>query len=695
MSNKKYIELNINGIIADLPAEGIDIQMTYVNPCAGGFGTISGNKSERSFNLPATKQNDSIFESYWNESQVNPAAVEEKDGAVYVNGVEILSGKVQLKTVEGIGVRYDFKGKNYQTSFVGNNADWFLLLKDKELGRDLDWTAENHTFDGTTIQSGFNQAPANGYAYGVIKLKGWANLESPPNTGYLVSLFECTPLLYIGHILNKIFNSIGYTLNSTFWANFVNERYVMPVPLPEKYPQDYSEDRLNIIAIKNIPVTINSTNVYAWDFDVQTKIPPISNPFQLSVPATLPVSGVGNTGQYTAPNGGFYSFTLRLSTNNVSGTVLVNITITTTSGSPIPPTYTIGPVSSGMTYDATVIAELEAGDVVEFYYAVQVLGIGSVDITGEVEVNGEAQITDGSPIDFTYLLNTWKQTDLIKGVTAAFNLCWETDPDLKTVLCEPKDNYLLTNRAVASSGIVAGFHSDNTNDLTYKVDLSKEKRTTAKNEVSEIQKYQWLQDGGDKTAESQNNLEDLPFDGGRYNLPANRFKKDTEEYTNPFFAPTLMYYDETIRPEGEELTPLIPLMWPDDYTKNRNADQNGVNFEPRILWFGGQRGGDGKFRGINPSGSPTTYLLPAREGKEIEISMYWDELDILGLSFRPKLFLFNNLYILKEINSYSPVIDRTTKTTLVYDLPPEQEDVNRIQNTLSIGYIIDFPNPDK
>ena len=357
---------------------------------------------------------------------------------------------------------------------------------------------------------------------------------------------------------------------------------------------------------------------------------------------------------------------------------------------------------------------------------------------GNIEVIGEAKISDGSPIDFRYLLNTWKITDFIKGLTAAFNLCWETDADLRTVLCEPKDNYLVTNRATSITAIVPGFHVNNSNDLTPKIDLKKEKRTQAKNEVAEVQQYQWAQDSADKTAEAQNSLEKLPFDGSQYILPLNRFKKDTEENENPFFAPTLMYYDETIRPDGQELTPLIPLLFPDDYTVNRNAEENNVIFKPRILWYGGQRGDDGEFKVIDQNGSPTDFLLPAlffvnyndptgldvslnwsdltirgnlvqgqmrrfylndlarkRKGKETELSMYWNEIDILELSFRNKIFINNKLFLLKEINSYSPIIDRSTKTILVYDTAAEQEDVNRIENTLSIGYILDFPLIDE
>jgi hypothetical protein len=335
-------------------------------------------------------------------------------------------------------------------------------------------------------------------------------------------------------------------------------------------------------------------------------------------------------------------------------------------------------------------------------------------------------------------------TDFIKGLTAAFNLCWETNVNLKTVLVEPKDDYLVTNRSTGLPSILPGFHTSTTTDSTPKLDFNKNGRVTAVNNIAETQQYQWKQDSSDKTAEAANELEDIPFDAAKYVMPLNRFKPDTEENENPFFAPTIMLFDEEIREETSLYTPCIPLMWPENYREVVRDVENETEFTPRILWFGGQRPGvgsdglDGIIETVDTLTKLTTKrFLPAlffvnyndptgldvslnwstltvngntvqghlqkfylresrrqREGKEIEEHIYWDELDILNLSFRPKILLNNGLYIMKEINSYSPIIDRSTKTILVYDLPAAQEDVNRIDNTLAVGFIGQYSDPD-
>lgn len=742
MSNKKYIHLNVDGTELDLPENNINLQLTYKNPCSEGFGTISGNKSERSFNLPASKQNDEVFENWWKVSQVNAAtAPTEKDAFVEINGLTVLSGKAQLKDVSTQGRFYERQGKEYQISFVGSNADWFEQLKDLELGRDLDWSAEQHNLTSLVISGAFNNTPADLFAYAVLKFKDWGSKLNA--TQARVDVYECTPLLFIGNILTKAFNSIGYTLSSGFWSNPVNERYVLPVPLLQKYPQEYSEDYLNVAATFTAPPnqavnSANPLNLTGINFDTQTKSPAVGpNPLVLSTPSTEIIGVTGNVAQYTAPDAGFYQWRLSVTVDNITGPCTFNFGFFGAGGGIQPQAgqqISLTPiVDDGKTYSFEQVVELEAGQVIETYFR---LSAFTLDVTNaSLEIIGEAKISPNSLIDFTYLLRDWKITDFIKGVTAAFNLCWETDVDLKTITCEPSDDYLVTSRALSSATIIDGFHIDNTNDFKPKLDFDKEGRVEAVNEIAEKQQYQWKQDSSDATAEAQNENEELPFDASRYDLPLNRFKRDTEENENPFFAPTLMLFDDSIRADVSTLTPLIPLLWPDNYRENPTAEENQQEFEPRILWFGSQRNPAAPFDGqINLYDSLTdtdsVVLLPAcffvnyndptgldvslnwatltingntvqghlqkfylaesarqRQGKEVEEWIYWDELDISQLSFRDKIFIDGDMYLLKEINAYSPIIDATTKTILTYDCPPEQEDVNRITNTLAIGFV--------
>lgn len=736
----KRLEIEIDGQICDLPQDNIDLQLNYVNPCADGFGTIAGNSSERSFTIPATKANNAIFENWYLPYQNNAAsAANEKDCQIRVNGLQLLSGKAQLEKVTTRGGLYRYKGGNYDVAFFGTNADWFDQLKDLELGRDLDWSSEQHTLDYATILAAYNNAPTDVYAYCIAKTKAWSNIVASQT---YVDVYESTPVLFISDILTKIFNSIGYTLPSGFFSNSVNQRYVLAVPLSEKYPQEFSEDYLNIRAEKTVPQIINgSTLPEGVDFTTQTQAPAVGpNPFTLSVGGSV-ISGVGNVGRYTAPYAGYYNIRMTVRVDNITTTTDFGFGFLGLSLGIVPAlSLSLTPANNGDTFFLEQTVELDAGDIIEFYAKVEA-GSKTVDITfASVEITGEAKIEAGSLIDFKYLLQDWKITDFIKGCVAAFNLCFETDVDLKTVTIDAKEDYLQYDRAGASVSVLSGFHFLSTTDITQKLDLEKEGEVKAINETSERQEYQWRQDGADKTAEAINENETLPFDAARYTMPLNRFKADTEVNENPFFAPSIMYADEAIRTDISFYTPLLPLLYPENIRENTTETENDTKFEPRILWFGGQRGNDvdGSFNLIDSSTSLTSKeVLPAcffvnyndttgqdvslnwsdleingntvqghmrrfylrdlarmREGKEVEAFIYWNSLDILNLSFRPKILIDNYAYILKKIEAYSPLINTSSKTLLVPDTDAAQIDVNAITNTVAIGFLASYQEPE-
>jgi hypothetical protein len=316
---------------------------------------------------------------------------------------------------------------------------------------------------------------------------------------------------------------------------------------------------------------------------------------------------------------------------------------------------------------------------------------------------------------------------------------------LKIVSVEPSDDYLLTSRALATTTIETGFHQETTTDTTPKQDLSKKGSVTNMNQTQETQYYKWKQDSADATAQGLNLNEDVELGGCKYNMPPNRFKPDTKQNENPFFSPTVMYYDEDIRSTTSEIVPLLPLFWPTDIRENTNnegAPENLTEFNPRLLWFGGARLGDidGNYKlydsstatvlssnavfpacffvnyndasglDVSLSYSDKTiqgnlvqghlrrfyldHLARLRQGKKVEMFIYWDELDILQLSFQNKVLINGDMYILEEINSFDPIVDSTTKTVLLYDFGAEQEDINAIDNTIALGVLGRYSDPE-
>jgi len=746
MSNKKYIEINIDGKNVDFSEEGLNLQLTFKNPCAGGFGEVQGNNSERSQTIPASKQNDEIFDNFWNVAQENETTGPiEKDSEIQVNGLNIFSGKAQMKKVTTNGRFYERQGKEYSVAFYGNNADWFELLKDKKIGFDLDWLSDLHDYTRTEVLAGWNANPAlKNYCYIVAKFKDWySDTATVPATSF-VDVFQSTPAVFISALVTKIFNSIGYTLTTSFFSSPVVSRYIMPLLLPEKYPQEFSEDYLNVAATKTITQNISSAaplGINGVFYTTQTKTPPLAvpNPLILSTVSSLIIGVIGNVSRYTAPYDGFYLWRISATLDNITAPLAVFNYTFYNGGSPGPDTgqqITISPIDNGKTFSFEGVFQLESGAKIESYCY---LSAGNLDIDfATLEIIGEANIVKDTPIDFKYLFSDLLITDFIKGLTAAFNLCWNTDTDLKTVNVLPSDNYLITDRAAATSTIIEGFHQDTFVDSTYLQDLSKSGNVTAMNNTKQTQYFKWKNDGSDTTQEGLNFNENIVLGAAKYNLPAGRFKPDTEQNENPFFAATVMFFDENIRHSSSELVPLLPLFWPADYREETTAETNTNTFVPRLLWFGGQRGLDGVIKYIDSStGLTGSTDLPAaffvnyndssgldvslsfadkvingltvqgqlrrfylnemarlRVGKRVTEWLYIEEVYILDLSFQNKVLIGGNMYILEEVNSFNPLVDTSTKVVLLYDVGAEQQDINFIDNTLALGVLSDYSNPE-
>ncbi|GAG75699.1 unnamed protein product, partial [marine sediment metagenome] len=93
-----------------------------------------------SFKLPMTDTNKSIF-SYVNEANVFTEITD--NGEIYIDGSIYLTGKVKvLDTIDYFKITISHKG-------------WIDNLTDVKLA-DLDWSADDHTFDKSTMDDSEN-----------------------------------------------------------------------------------------------------------------------------------------------------------------------------------------------------------------------------------------------------------------------------------------------------------------------------------------------------------------------------------------------------------------------------------------------------------------------------------------------------------------------------------------------------------
>ena len=707
-----YNRLIIDGQECDLPLGDFPFSISYQ---VTDEGFIAGSSSKRSITLPATSTNDAIFGDWGGISNNNGNAAEFRPFTYEQGGVTLFKGLAELQSAPLQSDRYRSRAKAYKVDLYGDNADWFLKLKDKLL---RDFTYDTAPYLAGTVAGGWvAEYPAAEFGFTLIKIKEFANAGS-------VAFDEFTPFVFIRTFIDKALDSIGYTLQSSFLNSNMFKRLIMPLPLPERYPQEFSEDYLNV-TVDDTQVGYAATFVGVYVFPNQTVTPLVgANPYNNA------------TGVYTAPFTGFYEVTLEASLSNIVGAGADFEFVGRIDGLASGIFMILGEVQAGPTgfYTANTnlrqvsnVLFLNAGQTIDFAAQVSANG-GTFDYTVEATIVGEAAAVFGSILDPKYLLRDYSVAGLFKGLQHMFNLRFEADTQAQTLRIEPADDFLYLNNTggLEPLQIREGFYQDNTDDVTQNLDISREGELYNETDVPEVTRLSYQTEG--ETEEYIDENEVLGFFTGQYTLPSNRFNTEIDDNQNPYFAKTLCTVETAITADDSNIAVQIPLMYPVNYVLDPTATEQTREVQPRILYHAGLRpqSVDGRINVDLGPGPPTTFGLPfsfmvnynsqfdvslsyatekirgidvpglleaywlqqfarTRIGKKLETYYFWDILSILGLSFRTKLFLDGRLYVLQQVDGYKPLKETPTKTVLLLDQRPEQEDEDAITNSPITG----------
>jgi hypothetical protein len=705
------IEIYIDGIKADLPEKDLNLNLTFALKDRNGIAINSGSRSEYSFDLPATKQNDYIFSRFHDVGEVTLQRQELLPAIIIVDGLPFFEGKAQVRSVTTQQDRFYWKGLSYKVSFYGNNVDWVADLKEKFI----------YQLDFGTITLGANQnlsAYSNDYAGGfnfctlVMKFKNWAVF------GQVDTFSESFPALFVKTIVDKIFLSLGYTVNSNVFNTDWFKQLIVPIPVDTSVPvndEQYEIDYLNTIATDLTLGTGGFVGIYV--FPIQTTFPLIGpNPYN------------NVTGIYTVPQDGYYLARASFTVSNQTTTcgMLFGFGI---NGAPPVQVYGQSAATS-YSITTTVTGEyvflLNAGDTIDVRVASAAPLGNTFDVNGIFEVQGQAIITDPITLDFKYLINKqWRQLDFIKGLAHLLNLTFETNVALRTVTIEPSDNYLYTYPG--ANNIEQGFYNKSFSDLTRKVDLNITGELFNIDDFERSIQFIYKEDSNDPTVEALNQGQNVPMAGAQFNFPVTRLKSGITDIENPFFCPTLNFLDDEIRGVGSASPIYVPFIWPENYLDTPTATQGNYDIGPRILF----KDKDYLSNPSNPTfvindpTSPGTLTIPFPSafmqnynspgvyqslvfgsetingvyvkgllerfylaemirrmyGKQMEVYMFWDVLMLNNLTFRNTIQIHGDNYILNEINSFSVVNQRSTKTYLTYDAKGDGTEVNNIENT--------------
>ena len=196
---------------------------------------------------------------------------------------------------------------------------------------------------------------------------------------------------------------------------------------------------------------------------------------------------------------------------------------------------------------------------------------------------------------------------------------------------------------------------------------------------------------------------------------------------NPFFAPTLMYFDASIAHDTTDKPPLIPVISSYDLDKIEEQEPNDSQLQPRILYWAGRREGDDGlvrlpenvaydfpalwsvaynldntepslafsdetlFDGTVVQGLFRKYHLHnlARQanGKVYEEWAILNTVDILNLSFRNKVLIGGDKFLLQEVDGFKPDSRQATQIVLIPDVSVTDEDADKITHSQVKGHL--------
>jgi hypothetical protein len=599
-------------------------------------------------------------------------------------------------------------------SFYGNNVDWVADLKNKYI-YELDFGSITI---GTTANylNYLNTYPASTFCTLPMKFKDW---DVP---GQIDPFKEFFPALFIKGIIDRTFNGIGYTVQSNFFSTKWFESLILPLPIDydKPIPDDlYGEEYLNYTG-EEPSVNFNG-NQFPYKLPNNIVVPTIGgNPYNNA------------TGFYTVPEDGYYRIEIYIEITEPTFNYQLRGWISR-NGNPapaaaVPNTYfdTFFGLNGNLNIvKISSVVQAVAGETFSLWLASAIVSPTTLyKIT--MSVFGQVIIADPITIDFKYLVNKrWKQLDLIKGIAHLFNLTFETNVGLKTVTIEPADNYLYTYQG--ANNIEQGFYNKTFSDLTRKVDLNVKGELFNIDDFERSIQFIYKEDSNDPTVEALNQGQNVPMAGAQFNFPVTRLKDGITDIENPFFAPTLFFLSNDVTDTGSPTPLYVPFVWPENYIENPIATQGNYNIEPRILVHNGSVLPTPSTPQIiikNPFGggtlvvnavevfmqnynTPGVYqslvfssetingvyvkgllerfylaeMIRRMYGKQMEVYMFWDVLMLNNLTFRNTIQIHGDNYILNEINSFSVVNQRSTKTYLTYDAKGDGTEVNNIENT--------------
>tara|TARA_R110002110_G_scaffold16101_1_gene70572 strand:- start:772 stop:3384 length:2613 start_codon:yes stop_codon:yes gene_type:complete len=632
--------------------------------------STSGDYS-KTFKIPATKNNNNILKHIYNPSiSVQNKVTEKKSCRILFNNLYSLVGLIQIDGVGGYGETPSY----YNCVFFGNNLNWADTIQDTYMNT-IDWGDEGKdlTYNKDSIVATWQHEDCNNASnspivypitsYGQYNELGTASTIQLLDTygvhsGYGAAYTgyygftntglgygtpkpsaDWRPSVFVKTTLDKIFDAVGYTINSAFMETDMFKKLVWLLPNfkynnTEQRELDYSvrsnfENGVSMTAagVGFTPITEDGVQMfsagsisdsdgnYYWNgAGTQTLDIQASN-----LTVTLNSSFVDMTNNYvTIEEYGNYTISLnglqsKLARAYKGGGDDRNIASIDTRV--IIEVQTVGhnswnKINSGGTNTLTVNQVVDSNTQAFTNYQ----DIGAVEITRYLNKGDKIRLSlgirlfagdasqnflvwvfyqsnivsnfnieliplyveYGQTYNLTDVINTdYKQIDFIKGVAHAFNLQMTTDGYMKTINIEPFDSFYKPYSEAV--------------DWTYKLDRNNETSDKwIENDLKRTLVFKYKTDSNDLTVKRRGEdyfggvLDEYPY---RETLP-DTFKKGDSTFENPFFAGTYNGKDRDTTGAVSLDTAYSGCLWDGVYGDwSTNRPTKGFEFLPRLLYW--------------------------------------------------------------------------------------------------------------
>lgn len=708
-------ELISNGYNLDL-FEGIPVPMTYAIADA-----LNPSKRKQSFSkqtdLPDTANNNAFFTGAFTitstESSVLFDATAKVEVQLYKRGIPVLKkGVLKLDKVTIInGVI------RYTVTVLSESVDYFQLLSTVSIN-ELDWSAYDHVLSRANIKASWTATPGTGYYYGLME-RGNARL------GTLIwRTTDLYPYAYFREILVKSLDFAGITLDSAFLDTDMVKNLVFGFgggELKTIAPSDINQRKLEIDTgdfTDTYTTFLNISSFTANNLTVSRQLgysPQVSfkNPFSDDVftPVTTQdiLSQFDNgeidiqfSGNYQLNIGMVLDYVVNYGTmtfNGISSAILrvkknglIMQDITTSSS-----LFTTDTGTFTLNQNNIFNMSLTAGDTVSFELRIQgvvvTAGIGvepqnvTIDLTTNspitIDMNCiDVTVGDGDTVQLGLYLPAMTCSEFLLGAIKQFNLYADEPTDDATLPIEPlNDFYSATNVFT---------------DITKLVDHSKpiQIRPSA-NEYAKNISYKF------KKAPEYDAIKYLDKWGeeyGDYSLTQSSYYAKGEQKTELPWATCVPYnigggviVPRFVKIDVNTLKPLDgpPRLMFRQGLVNGNIVLRNATVSESLTQYGGLHHFDNftnptfdlNFKLVNELYYTTNVIttknsfseyystfineMISKAGQIINLSVYWNEIDIKNRDWGKLLMIDGALFRLNLIKEFSADVQTTTDIELV------------------------------